>query len=237
MKGYSIQHIPSDDRPRERLSRHGPESLTAIELVAIILASGSKEKPVIAIAQELVARFANLRSLAEATLEELSSIKGVGRAKAMQLKAAMHLGLRASRETPPSKYCIDNPIQAYNLIKDQLQGETRELFGVILLDTRGHMICYEVVSIGTLSEAPIHPREVFYPAVRHKAASLILVHNHPSGEPTPSPDDYEITRCLIKIGDLMQIPVNDHIIVGTKSFTSMRQESELFKPLPISNLR
>lgn len=226
---YSIRDLPEEERPRERLLRHGPESMSTAELIAIILGSGTKGMPVMVLAQELVKVFGSLRGLAEATIGELCQIKGLGAVKAIQLRACLSLGMRVSREETKARYRIENPYHAYYLVKDELERETRETFMVILQDIRGCVISTEIVSIGTLSNALVHPREVFYPAVRHKAASLILVHNHPSGDPTPSKEDYDVTEKLVQVGNVMGIPVNDHLIVGIDGFVSLRQRGFQFQ--------
>lgn len=228
MTYYSIQHLPVEERPRERLVRSGAESLSIAELVAIILGSGSKTKPILQLSHEIVARFGGLRQLAEATLSELMEIKGVGIAKAIQLKAALNLGMRASKHVVTSKYRIEHPLHAYHLLKDEMENEKRELFVVILQDVKGYVICHEVISIGSLSQTLVHPREVFYPAIRHKAASLIIAHNHPSGDPTPSPQDFELTTSLVKVSILMNIPLHDHIIIGQQQYVSLRQQGFAF---------
>lgn len=225
---YSIQHLPSAERPRERLMRHGPETLSAAELVAIVLGSGTKTTPVLQLAQEIVGRFGTLQKLAEATIEELCQIRGVGTAKAIQLRAAFNLGLRASKQAITPKYRIEHPVHAYHLVKDELQYEKRELFVVILQDAKGCVIGHHTVAIGTLTHAPVHPREVFYPAIRHKAASIILVHNHPSGDLTPSKQDEILTTKLIEVGRIVGIPVNDHLIISERGYVSLRQLGGLF---------
>ncbi len=224
MTHYSIQQLPPEERPRERLVRSGAESLSTVELIAIILGSGSKTKPVLQLAHEIVSRFNGLPQLVEASLTELLEIKGVGQAKAIQLKAALNLGLRASKLNIKAKYKIEHPSHAYHLLKEELEQEKREVFIAILLDTKGVVICHEVISIGTLSQTLVHPREVFYPAIRHKAASLVVAHNHPSGDPTPSTQDFEITKVLVEAGQLMSIPLHDHLIIGQQSYISLRQQ-------------
>lgn len=229
MSLYSIQKLPQEERPRERLLRHGAESMATSELIAIILGSGMRGIPVLQLAQEIVQRFGSLKQMSEATIEELCQIKGLGQAKALQLKAAFSLGMRASRQNAiPPKYRIENPAHAYHLVKDELEHEKRELFIAILLDIKSCVICHQVISIGTLSNALIHPREVFYPAIRHNAASMIVAHNHPSGDPTPSNQDFDVTKILIEAGILMGIPVHDHIIVGLQTYISMRQQGFAF---------
>lgn len=229
MMHYSIQHLPEEERPRERLKLFGAESLSTVELIAIILGSGSKTKPVLQLAQEVVVRFGGLQQLAEATIAELLEIKGIGLAKAIQLKATFNLGMRVSRQEVTVRYRIEHPSHAYHLLKDELENEKREHFIVILQDAKGYVICHEVISIGSLSHTIVHPREVFYPAIRHKAASLIVAHNHPSGDPTPSQDDFETTKALVEASSLMKIPLNDHIIIGQHKFVSLRQQGFPFK--------
>lgn len=225
---YSIQNLPAAERPRERLMRHGPETLSAAELIAIVLGSGTKSMPVLQLAQEIVARFGTLQKLADATIEELCQIKGVGAAKAIQLRAAFSLGLRASKQAITPKYKIEHPAHAFNLVKDGLQSEKREVFVVILQDAKGCVISHQIVAIGTLTHAPVHPREVFYPAIRHKAASLILTHNHPSGDLTPSKQDLDLTKKLIEAGRMVGIPVNDHLIISERGYVSLRQMGGVF---------
>lgn len=225
---FSVQQMPEAERPRERMMRCGPDSLSAAELIAIVLGSGTKSSPVMQLAQEILVQFGSLSRLADATIEELCQIKGVGMAKAIQIRASINLGLRASKNAISPKPKIDHPSHVYNLIKDEVRKEKREHFIVVLLDIKGCMICSQIVAIGTLSNALVHPREVFYPAIRHKAASLILVHNHPSGDLTPSKQDCDVTEQLIEVGQLMGIPVNDHIIVSERGFFSMRQKGLIF---------
>lgn len=220
---YTIQHLPETERPRERLHRLGPEALSTVELIAIILGSGSKTMPVLRLAEEIMIHFNSLQRLSEASVEELCEIKGLGLVKATQLKSALSLGLRASKQTSTVKYRIENPTHAYHLIKDEFVNEKREVILAILQNVKGDLICHQIVAIGTLSKSLVHPREIFYPAIRHKAASLILAHNHPSGDPTPSKEDIQITKLLIEVGTLIGIPLNDHLIVGDQHFVSLRQ--------------
>lgn len=225
---YSILSLPEEERPRERLHRHGPEAMSTAELIAILLGSGIRGRSVLQLAHEIIAHFGSIQCLSDATVAELCEIKGLGIAKAVQLKAAFNLGVRLSKQTASPKYLIEHPIHAYNLVKEELSQEKREILVVILLDTKGYVITKETISIGTLTETLVHPREVFYPAIRHKAASLILIHNHPSGDPTPSKEDYEVTEQLTKVGKMMAIPINDHLIIGKSSYTSLRQRGFVF---------
>lgn len=229
MNNYTIQQLPQRDRPRERLVTYGPESMTSAELIAIILGSGMKGKSVLQLSQELLMHFGSLHNLSEATIQELRQIKGLGLVKAIQIKAALSLGIRASKNNSRPLYKIENPHHAYNLVKDQLENEKREVFVIILQDVRGNVIGQEMISVGTLSNTLVHPREVFYPAIRHKAASLILAHNHPSGDPSPSPQDHKLTERLVHVGKLMGIPVRDHLIIGNPSFVSLREHGLEFQ--------
>lgn len=224
MSNYSIRELPSDERPRERFMLHGPEVMTSAELIAIVLGNGMRGCSVLDLARSLLRHFGSLSALADATVEELCSIKGIGQAKAIQLKAIFNLGVRLSSCSPLAKFRVDNPLKAYHLVKDQLELEKREVVLALLLDTKGFVTTSQVISIGTLSHSLVHPREVFYSAIRHKAASVILAHNHPSGDPTPSPEDLEITKALVEAGKLLQISLEDHIIVGQNRFVSLREE-------------
>lgn len=227
-QSYTIQHIPESERPRERLLKHGAESLSAAELIAIVLGSGTQAMPVLQLSQMVVAKFGTLQQLSEATIAELCQVKGIGQAKAIQLKAVFSLGMRMARQNIPAKFKIEHPVHAYNLVKDELVAEKREIFVVILQDAKGCSLGYHVVSIGTLTHTPVHPREVFYPAIRHNAASLILMHNHPSGDLTPSVQDIELTRKLIEVGRIVGIPVNDHLIISDRGYLSLRQQGGIF---------
>jgi DNA repair protein RadC len=220
---YTIQQLPASDRPRERFIKQGAEGMSTPELIAIILGSGIKGKTVLQLSHEIIMFFGNLRRLSEATISEMCQIKGLGAVKAIQLKAALTIGMRASKQTIAPKYRIDTPLHAYHLIRDQLEHEKREIFIVILQDIKGFVITQEMISTGTLTNTLVHPREVFYPAIRHKAASLIVAHNHPSGNPTPSSQDYTLTNNLIHAGKLMGIPIHDHLIIGENSYISLRE--------------
>jgi DNA repair protein RadC len=174
---------------------------------------------VLELSHEIVGRFGS--NLLDASIEELMEVKGIGKAKAIQLKAAFGIAIKTSRKSIESKKPIDTQ-EAYELVRDQLAHQKQEMLMVILKDVKGRLIALEKVGIGTLSDVLIHPREIFFPAVRHKAASIILAHNHPSGDPTPSTADLEITRHLIRSSRVMGIYLDDHLIVGANSFISLR---------------
>lgn len=225
---YNLKELPLAERPRERLLRHGTDVLSSMELIAVILGSGTRGKSVLALSQELISHFGSLNHLSDATVEDLCQVKGLGKAKAMQLKAALSLGCRMNREKSTLNEKLDTPLKAYLWVRDFVTQEKKEVFGVILLDARGGAIRWEIVSVGTLTQTLAHPREVFYPAIRHLAASLILVHNHPSGDPTPSKEDCHLTRRLISASHSISIPILDHLIICKRGFISMKESGLRF---------
>jgi DNA repair protein RadC len=216
--------IPEEERPRERLIREGVDALSLSELLAIILGSGTMGKTVIELASEVLERFGSLEALLEASLVELMEIKGIGQAKAIQLKAVFGIALKCRKPASLRKLFIQSPEEAYQLAKGEIAHQPHEVLMVILRDVRGKLIHREHVSSGTLSQVLAHPREIFFPAVRYKAHSMIIAHNHPSGDPTPSKSDLELTRCLIQSGKVMGIPLDDHLIVCKDRYLSMRKE-------------
>lgn len=220
---YTLLSLPKEERPRERLARYGAEVLSTAELLAIILGSGTRGSSVLQLAQQLLATYGDIARLSEATLAELCQLKGIGHAKALQLKAAFGLVNRLQQQGLRQRCQVANPWQAYHLLKEPYASAKQEHFLAVLQDTKGYLISCEVISIGTLNETLVHPREVFYPAVRHKAFSIILAHNHPSGDPEPSPADIAITKQLCQVGTLMEIPVVDHLILTPSRFISLRE--------------
>lgn len=221
--GYTIQALPPEERPRERLARTGAEALSTAELVAIILGSGTRGASVLHLAQQLLATYGSLEKLAEATVTELCQLKGIGDAKALQLKAAFGLGLRLYNRGYAPRCHLATPWHAYQLLREPYAMASQEHFLALLQDTKSCLISCEVIAIGTLNETLVHPREVFHPAIRHRAASLIVAHNHPSGDPEPSPADITLTTQLCQVGALVEIPVVDHLILARERFVSLRQ--------------
>lgn len=229
MSSYRIHSLPVNERPREKLQRDGHEALSNAELIAVLLGSGTRKKSVFELANEIVFRYGSLKNLSEATVEELCQIHGLGKAKAVLLKAAFGLGIKLSKQKIPPKYHIETARHAYCLVKDDLENRKQEAFITILLDAKGCALSHHLITLGTLTDVLIHPREVFYPAIRHKAVSIIGVHNHPSGDPTPSEQDVIVTQSLVSAGKLLHIPVSDHIIIGEKKYVSLRESlSHLF---------
>ena len=219
----TIKSLPEEERPRERLQQLGAEALSSSELLAIILGSGTRGYSVLELSNDLIAQFGGLRNLAEASIEELKQVKGLGQAKAIKLKAVLTFGKRTYNPSHQPRYKVQTPEHAYHYLKDSLQHEPKEVLMSLLLDVKRYVIAKKIVSVGTLTQTLVHPREVFFDAVRQKAASLVLAHNHPSGDPTPSNEDIQMTINLIKAGELMGIPLQDHLIIGSKSFVSLRE--------------
>lgn len=204
--------------------RDGIEALSFQELLAILLCTGTKGKSVLVLAQELLLYFNGIQGLLEASIEELMQIKGIGRAKAILLKAAFGIALRASKSRFGPLSMIKTPQQAYEFAMSEIGHFDKEALLVILRDVRGRAIHHEIIGVGTLSEVLVHPREVFHPAVRHRAHSLIVVHNHPSGDPTPSQADIELTHFLLRSSKIMGITLDDHLIVAKEGYTSLREK-------------
>lgn len=218
-----LKTLPAEERPRERLQREGVDALSLAELIAIVLGNGTQGKSVLDLSSEILQVFGGLEKLLDASVAELMQIRGIGLAKAIQLKAVFGIALKCRKPLSQSKYSITSPDEAYQLAQGEIAHLSQEVLFVILRDVRGNFLHSEMVSVGTLSQVIVHPREVFYPAVRHKAHSLIIAHNHPSGDPTPSKSDLELTRVLIEAGRVMSIGFDDHLIVCRDRYVSLRQ--------------
>lgn len=217
-----IREIPPELRPRERLIRHGPEALSDIELLAILVRTGAANASALTVATALLGRFQDLRSLMQASVEELSSIKGIGPAKAAQVKAALEIGRRVSAVPLTVRTSIKSPEDAAGLVMEEMRYLDREHFCALILNAKNHVIAREKISIGTLNSSAVHPRELFKAAIRRSAAAIILVHNHPSGDPAPSSEDLEVTAKLVEAGKIVGIQVLDHIIIGDNMFVSFK---------------
>lgn len=211
-KSFTIHDLPKEERPRERLVKFGEQALSAQELLQVILGRGIAGESVVVTAQKLLSQFGSLQKLAEASIEELSSVKGIGLAKATQIKAVFEIGRRLSIQVPSYKSKeLTDPKKVYQLIKSRLKDYTREHFYIIALNSRNHSVAE--ISVGSLDASIVHPREVFSEAIKNKAASVIFVHNHPSGDPEPSEDDLIITKRLVEVGKILGIEIMDHVIV------------------------
>jgi DNA repair protein RadC len=221
---FTVRDLPRQERPRERLQKFGPEALSAQELLALVIGRGIPKKSVMNIAQELLARFGNIKAINQATIEELSQIKGIGLAKAAQIKACFELGRREELEPELKTFDINNPEAVVKALRTSIKDKAKEHFKLILLNPRNRIIGISTISIGTLNASLVHPREVFKDAIMHSAASVVLVHNHPSGDPEPSEDDIKITKKLVDSGKILGIEVVDHIIIAKQGFKSFANE-------------
>lgn len=213
MASVTIREMPAEDRPREKLASRGAAALSDSELIAILLRTGVPGANAVDVARQLLERYQSLSGLARCTVQELSKIKGVGLAKAVQLAAAFGLGARLARETL-SKAKIDSPELVYDLLGPDMRALHKESLRAILLDTRYHLLRIEEIALGSLNESIAHPREIFRPAILYSAYAVIVVHNHPSGDPAPSEADRRLTRRLAEAAQLLQISLLDHIIIG-----------------------
>ncbi len=228
----AMRELQPENRPRERLIRFGAAALADYELLAIILLNGTRKESVLDLAKRVLSsRVAGkgrseteaLRALSEATVEELCTVRGIGRAKAIQIKAALELGKRLSGGAPPERSVIRSPEDVSRLVMDEMRFLDREHFRIILLNTKNHVLGIESVSVGNLNTTIVHPREIFKIPIKRSAASVILIHNHPSGDPEPSQEDRNITARLCEAGDLLGIKVLDHIVIGDSRFVSFKE--------------
>ncbi len=224
-KSFTIHDLPPSERPRERLQRLGVGALSAQEILAVILGRGVSGESVMVTAQRLLSKFENLKGIAEASVEELSQVRGIGIAKAAQIKAAFELASRLdSYAQTGGKPVVKTPEDVMGLVGNRLKDKKKEYFLALLLDTRNQLIKVAEISVGSLDTSIVHPREVFKEAISASAAAVIFAHNHPSGDAEASPDDIKLTKRLAEAGELVGIDVLDHIIIGGKKFSSLKRE-------------
>jgi len=226
-QGLLIKDLPADEKPRERLMNHGADALKNSELIAILLRTGLKGVSAIQVAEQLLQKFSCLDNLSRATIPELRQTKGVGRDKAIALKSAFTLAKRMALEMRQDSPVLDTPERIADLLREENRGYEVEHFQVVLLNTRRKLISIEKISQGTLDTILVHPREVFKLAIAANAAAIVLAHNHPSGDPTPSEADIKVTRDLIRAGQLLKIEVLDHVIIGRATFERPKDYASL----------
>lgn len=221
-----ILDLPEEERPRERLINHGPEYLTNAELLAVILRTGTRNENAINLANRLLKAY-NLKQLSQASIPELKTISGIKEAKACQIVSCFELANRLHAFSDNGKPEIQSSEDVHALVSPKLRSLKKECFKVLYLNTKNHLLKEETISIGSLNANIVHPREVFKTAILESAAAVILVHNHPSGDPAPSTDDIDLTKRMIKAGRLIGIEVLDHIIIGDGTFTSLKEKGLL----------
>ena len=225
-----IRDLPVDLRPRERMVFAGPNALNTAELLAIILRVGGRGENVIRMAERLLTKFGGIAGLAQASLDELAHEHGMGQAKATQIKAALELGRRLQVASPQERPQVRGPADVANLLMLEMGLLEQEHLRTVLLDTKNYVIRINNVYIGSLNSAAVRVGEIFRDAIRANSASMIVVHNHPSGDPTPSPEDVRVTEMMVEAGQLLDIEVLDHLVIGRNSYVSLKERKLGFKP-------
>ncbi|MFP7471782.1 DNA repair protein RadC [Niallia taxi] len=224
MDSILMKDYPEEERPRERFMLKGAESLSNNELIAILIQTGSKEESALDVANRLLHHFNGLRTLKDATLDELKAIKGIRTAKGLQLLAALELGGRVSKLAFNGRYTIRSPEDAAKYMMDEMRFLSQEHFICLYLNTKNIVMHKQTIFIGSLNASIVHPREVYKEAIKRSAASVICLHNHPSGDPSPSREDVEVTRRLAESGKIIGIDLLDHIIIGENKFVSLKEK-------------
>ncbi len=224
-KSFTIHDLPASERPRERLQKFGAEALSAQEILAVILGRGISGESVMVTAQRLLSQFGSLKGIASASLEELSGVRGIGLAKAAQIRAVFELTSRLEDYHDSEKReVVKTPEDVVAQVRSRLKSKKKEYFLALLLDTRSQLIRIAEISVGSLDSSIVHPREVFKEAISASAASVIFAHNHPSGDPEASEDDISLTKRLAEAGEIMGIDVLDHVIIGDRKYLSLKRE-------------
>ncbi|MCK1996558.1 DNA repair protein RadC [Psychrobacillus psychrodurans] len=219
-----IRDVHVSDRPRERLLRQGASSLSNQELIAILLRTGTKQESVLHLANSVLNYFEQIQELKNASIEEITAVKGIGQAKAVQLLAAVELGKRLSQQKTDEKFTIRSPKDAATYLMHDMTSLKQEHFVVLFLNVKNQILHKQTIFIGSLNASIVHPREIFREAVKRSAASIICAHNHPSGNPTPSTEDIDVTKRLYEAGILMGIELLDHVIIGDHQFISLKEK-------------
>lgn len=221
----TIHDMAVGDRPRERLLQVGERALSTTELLAIILRTGVGGENVVRLAERFLAQFGGLSGLAVASLTELQQVKGIGVAKAVETKAALELGRRLLASSPQQKPQVSSPADAANLLMSEMSLLEQEHLRLILLDTRNRVLSTPTIYVGSLNTSVIRVGELFRHAIRENAAAVIVAHNHPSGDPSPSPEDIKVTRQIVQAGKILDIEVLDHLVIGRQRYCSLKERS------------
>lgn len=234
-----IADLPTTERPRERLMAHGPKSLATAELIAILLGTGQGpgKLSAVGLGQHILQKLGEhqrdaLAVLREVSVHELTQIPGVGPAKATTILAAIELGKRVLASRPPEQTIIDDPAVAAAVLSADLMWQAQEQFAIVLLDVKHRLLGTRIISVGTATETLAHPREIFREVIRQGGVRVIVAHNHPSGNVEPSPEDLALTRQLLSGGQLLGIPLLDHLILGNGTYASLRQTTTLWQEVP-----
>lgn len=220
---YRITDLAESERPRERLARLGPQALSTAELMGILLRVGVSGENAVQVGQRLLNTFGGISGLHRADFDEVCNQRGIGQAKAAQIKAALELGHRLSIESPEDRKAIHSPQDAADLVKYEMSVLEQEELWVMLLDTRNRVLRIDTIYRGSLNSSQVRVGELYKNAIRRAAAAIIVVHNHPSGDPTPSPDDVAVTRAIVQAGKLLDIEVLDHLIIGSGQYVSLKE--------------
>ncbi|MCK4777042.1 MAG: DNA repair protein RadC [Actinomycetia bacterium] len=222
-RGFTVKELPYGLRPRERLLRYGAGVLSDADLLAVLINTGKKGESVIVLSVRIIKIFEGLEKLSQATCEELKKIKGLGEAKTANLLASFELGKRIACRKFEKRTVIKKPNDVADILMPEMRYLEKEYFKAIILNTKNEVLKIEDISIGSLSSSIVHPRELFKAVMKHNGASVVVVHNHPSGDPSPSPDDVGLTKRLIKAGDILGISLLDHIVFGNGRFVSLKE--------------
>lgn len=226
VKPLMMKELPENERPREKMLQRGVQALSEAELLAILLRTGIKNIPVKTLAEELIAKY-GLAGLGGLSPQDLSQARGIGEVKAVTVLAGIELGRRLSVKSPERRAIIRSPQDVADLLMPHLRYEHKEYFMALLLSTKNHVLAQPVISVGTLDASLVHPRELFREAITYSAASVILVHNHPSGDPQPSKEDIALSQNLVQAGKVLSISVIDHVIIGDGKYVSLKEKGIL----------